>query len=546
MITTVLALAALAAAAPGAGASDERRPAASPATGDGPTVHALVVASSEGGDGQSPLAHATDDARAVEAVLTELGRAEVTRLVDPTPAEVEQAIAQLRARLERGRDPSSMFVFYYSGHARAQAIDLGSAPLSLERLRAALDTVPATVRLVVLDACQSGAYSAVKGAAPAAQFTMSSARALATEGSAVIASSTGSELSQESPELGGSYFTHHWVVGLRGAGDANQDGRVTLREAYDYAYHHTLISTAQTAIGRQHPVLETRLKGHGDVVLAYPAEARAHLDIASAEATSVLVATKNDVVMAEVHAPAGVAVRLALPAGAYVAWARGANERRRCAVTLQDGIAARVDPAQCPVVADPRTAAKGGDAYDGPTWGFELGWGIGQVRDDAYVDALGTFGFGHTFDLAAPFRLRGSVVRWLFEQLAVVVSLDLMDQRSFFRDTVGSQGDEASFDFSVWSVTAGARLGTELGAAWSVYGQAGVGLGMGFTALGEFDDTYFAPVLRLAGGFDRAFGDHFALYLQLGWSTARVISNLNDQTHESGGFDGGLGVRVQL
>jgi uncharacterized caspase-like protein len=170
-----------------------------------------------------------------------------------------------------------MFVFYYSGHARAEAIDLGERPLVLDALRAALDKVPATVRVVVLDACQSGAFSKVKGAIPAADFSISSARRLATEGSAVIASSTGSELSQESPDLGGSYFTHHFAVGLRGAADADRDGRVMLSEAYQYAYHRTILATAATAVGRQHPVLETRLKGHGDVTLSYPSAASAQL-----------------------------------------------------------------------------------------------------------------------------------------------------------------------------------------------------------------------------------------------------------------------------
>ncbi len=518
------------------------------ATADAPAVHAIVVASSEGGEGQSPLRHAADDARAVEAVLGELGRAQVTRLLDPTPAQVESAIAATRGRIEAAGAGSTMFVFYYSGHARAEAIDLGDAPLPLDRLRAALDAVPATVRLVVLDACQSGAYSAVKGAAPAAQFTISSARALATEGSAVIASSTGSELSQESPELGGSYFTHHWVVGLRGAGDTNGDGRVTLREAYDYAYHHTLISTSMTAVGRQHPVLETRLKGHGDLVLAYPAEARAHLDIASREATSVLVSTARDVVMAEVQAPAGIAVRLALPAGDYVAYARGPRERRRCEVRLVEGVAARVDPSQCPVVEAPRTLAKGGVYGWDEGWGVEVGLGLRFPIDDGYVDRLTDFGYAPRLDLREGFRGRVSVLRRIVDELSGVLALDLVDQRLWRKTTPRTDGTEqiTEFDLRVWAVTASARYGVPISDSFSAYAQAGGGLAFGGSSLGEFDETHFGLALLVGAGLDYRINDFMSLYLQLGWSSARVVTNLAGDTHESGGFDDTFGLRFEL
>ena len=66
----------------------------------------------------------------------------------------------------------------------------------------------------------------------------------------MLASSSGSELSQESETLRSSYFTHHLLVGMRGAGDANRDGQVSIDEAYRYAYHQTLLATAETAAVR--------------------------------------------------------------------------------------------------------------------------------------------------------------------------------------------------------------------------------------------------------------------------------------------------------
>ncbi|MDJ0764516.1 MAG: hypothetical protein QNJ97_16180 [Myxococcota bacterium] len=51
------------------------------------------------------------------------------------------------------------------------------------------------------------------------------------------------------------------MVGLRGAADNNQDGRVTLAEVYQYAYNNTLVDTSGTRVGKQHVTLENQLRG---------------------------------------------------------------------------------------------------------------------------------------------------------------------------------------------------------------------------------------------------------------------------------------------
>jgi len=71
----------------------------------------------------------------------------------------------------------------------------------------------------------------------------------------VLTSSAADELALESREIRGSFFTHHLVSGLRGTADASGDGRITLSEAYQYAFDHTLTATASTGI-RQHPGYE--------------------------------------------------------------------------------------------------------------------------------------------------------------------------------------------------------------------------------------------------------------------------------------------------
>ena len=202
-------------------------------------------------------------------------------LLHPDPAQVVAALDDLgaRARDNAARGEQTEVVFYYSGHARATAINLGGDDLPLGALRDRLSALPTALTIVVLDACQSGAFARVKGAEPAADFTYNSVAKLTQKGLAVMASSSPQELSQESDELKGSYFTHHLVTALRGAGDADGDGRVSLDEAYRYAYRRTLASTARTQVGEQHVTLETDLAGQGDVPVTYPAEAKAQLEL---------------------------------------------------------------------------------------------------------------------------------------------------------------------------------------------------------------------------------------------------------------------------
>src|SRR5687768_14114680 len=200
------------------------------------TTYALVVGSNAAGPGQTTLKYAEDDARRVGGILSELGgveRANIDVVLHPSPQELRTRIERLEQRVaaDVAAGKQARIFFYYSGHARATAIDLGSQGLPLAELRQRLMAVPATLTVVVLDACQSGAFSRVKGATPAADFSFNSRQQLDATGLAVLASSSGSELSQESEQLRSAYFTHHLLVGMRGAGDANDDGTVSIDEA---------------------------------------------------------------------------------------------------------------------------------------------------------------------------------------------------------------------------------------------------------------------------------------------------------------------------
>ena len=71
-------------------------------------------------------------------------------------------------------------------------------------------------------------------------------------GHAYLTSSSADEAAQESDRIGGSFFTHFLVTGLRGAADADSDKRVTLDEAYRFAFDETLARTEAIGGGPQH------------------------------------------------------------------------------------------------------------------------------------------------------------------------------------------------------------------------------------------------------------------------------------------------------
>jgi len=76
--------------------------------------------------------------------------------------------AKARANAERAEQTEVLF--YFSGHARANALELGAEALPLAALRDRLRAIPSTLTIAVLDACQSGVF----GAEPAADFSYNS------------------------------------------------------------------------------------------------------------------------------------------------------------------------------------------------------------------------------------------------------------------------------------------------------------------------------------------------------------------------------------
>ncbi len=300
---------------------------------------AVVAGMNQGAAGRPKLWFAEKDAERFERALVELGDFPpdgVELLRGPTAATFREALVRAEARVQAARASGerTLLLVFYSGHAGAGGLEFGADRVGYDELRAAAANSSAEAKVVVVDACEAGALTQVKGARAEARLDF----ALPVDevrGTAFIASTAVGEAAQESAAIGGSFFTHHLEVAIRGAGDANGDGQVTLAEAFRYTSQATVSDTSATRTGAQHPTYDFRMSGRGDVVLADLRRAEARL-LVPVDPGALYVLRGPRGLTAEV--PAGATeLALALPAGEYAVERRARNGRALGQVTLGRG-----------------------------------------------------------------------------------------------------------------------------------------------------------------------------------------------------------------
>ena len=284
----------------------------------GPRRFAVIVGSNAPVAERPGLRFSHRDARAFAQVLIDVGRftrRDVALLLDPTP---EQVLASLDSALVQARSSGgkAMLVFYYSGHADGASLYPNGAPLALAELKSRLTSDAIELRVGILDGCSGGGWTQAKGLRPAEPFAVGLPQ-LESEGTVLLASSSGVEDAHEAELLQGSFFTHHLVAGLRGAADKSRDGQVTLAEAFSYANEMTIRDTAQVAKTPQHPSFDMRLRGRQDVVLTALASAASSLTLIQEKGPLQVVQLATGQLIAESQ-PGERSLTLAVPAGDYV------------------------------------------------------------------------------------------------------------------------------------------------------------------------------------------------------------------------------------
>jgi len=302
--------------------------------------YAIIAGANYGGPDRPQLKYAESDARAFDAVLRELGGVSASNrllLIEPDTDEVVQAFAEVALRLaaDAAEGRRAEVIVYYSGHSDEQGLLLGGERFGYGELKRMIAELGADVRIAVLDSCSSGALTRAKGGVHRPPFLVDASTDL--EGHAFLTSSAPDEASQESDRIGASFFTHYLVSALRGAGDSSRDGKVTLNEAYEFAFHETLARTQGTRIGAQHAAYDIRLTGTGDLVITDLRGTSAALTFDVDVAGRVFVRDQQDRLVAELRKASGDTVELALGPGDYEVTVDAGGGLAAASVTLVSG-----------------------------------------------------------------------------------------------------------------------------------------------------------------------------------------------------------------
>jgi Caspase domain len=291
---------------------------------------AVVIGNNHGLASDETLQYAESDATRVFEVLRDLGGFQPVNMVllrDEDADTVQRTLIavndRIRAAVSLPNGQAMLFV-YYSGHADADDLHLGQTRLAVARLAQLARGSAANFRLVVLDACRSGALTRLKGGKILAPFELPGER-VPEDGFAFLTASAANEDAQESDELRASFFTHAFVSGMLGPADRDANGEVALEEAYGYAYDATIRATSRTFGGTQHPAFRYDFRGQGSVVLTRPdaySGQRANLHFPPKLNFLLMRGGADGPVVAELEEGA-VQRSLSLRPGAYFVRARG-------------------------------------------------------------------------------------------------------------------------------------------------------------------------------------------------------------------------------
>ncbi len=300
-------------------------------------TYTITIGSDVGRSNEIPLRYARRDAALFARALRQLGGVQAQDLVlleEPTDVEVRRALEAVNQRVGAADPEDSVFIVYYSGHADAHGLHLGEDSLSYADLKALVSASPAKARVLILDGCRAGGLTRVKGARKAETFSLKLEDNLAVEGLAVMTSSAAGEDSHESERLRGSFFTHHLLAALKGAGDMDKDEQVTLGEAYAYAYKQTLRSSGQTP-NLQHPTYSYDIKGRGELVLTRleGGASSGRLRLGAPATWLVRAKSEGGPLVSEITTEVPYAV-LVLPPGGYFIQERHADHYKESSITL--------------------------------------------------------------------------------------------------------------------------------------------------------------------------------------------------------------------
>jgi hypothetical protein len=168
-------------------------------------------------------------------------------LLDTTPRNTRptrnNVLAELR-NLAQAADEQDLLLFYFSGHGVAEAGEAYLVPrdarltnlldtaIPLGRVKDIMINSAARAKIIILDACHSGARIGKAETRMSADFLK---RVFAeAEGLVILASCQQGQVSYEWKQAGQSVFTHYLIEGLAGAADFDDKCFVTIQDINRY------------------------------------------------------------------------------------------------------------------------------------------------------------------------------------------------------------------------------------------------------------------------------------------------------------------------
>jgi len=216
------------------------------------------------------LCGAVRDAQALHALSVDTLGGSATLLVD------QEATRKAIEREMRGLGKCSeddIVVVSFSGHGSSthqlvaydsDPADLAATGIPLELLTEWFSRIPSRRVFFFLDCCFSGGMGARVLAVDGKPRDMSSAeeklRLLSGEGRVVFTAARGDQPAFESERLRHGLFTHHLMLGLRGAEEVLQEGKVSLYRLFEFVTRRVKDESIRMG-GLQEPTLRGRIDG---------------------------------------------------------------------------------------------------------------------------------------------------------------------------------------------------------------------------------------------------------------------------------------------
>jgi len=229
------------------------------------------------------LRYAVSDARAFFDHLVNFNRIppENVLLLLNEDATLTKLRSALGTHLKKSAGPEDMVIIFFAGHGAtekdsmspdgdglekyllpcdADPRDLYATALPMGEITRIFNRIQAERLVFIADACYSGASGGRSIGAGSLRANISDAfldRIAAGKGRVILSASGANEVSEENHQLRHGIFTYYLLQGLRGDADVDQDGVITVDEAFAYVSLEVPRATGQ----EQHPVKKGTVEG---------------------------------------------------------------------------------------------------------------------------------------------------------------------------------------------------------------------------------------------------------------------------------------------